>query len=1249
MSIMRKKNRTKYTDDDDDNDNSGYYNQNIDYSMSNNVKYLTPEKYHWRQHKEVPNRLSRSSIDDEIQLDKNTEYTLTPPIYRLRQIYPALWNSNENKYNHQDQQESFEDIDQNKVDISYTEYPVMMEDFILTKKPIEDDTTYYYKPKHTQVSYRYKGALNNSEVPERAMKNINEYVPQPNRNLSSNSLDDEKLYSNRPSISNNIDHRYQSFAHSNGFSPTIIPFSRTVRSTTDDNLNDFIPTSFRGQNGSYSVFYRSPLSSREYLHEKIPSNNDNYVSTELDSKYYFGKGSEYNPANQQKDYSNKDSICVSFGREVQPKPVHKQPLVEQPAPIIEQPALTITQPTPTLKQPTPTLKQPTPTLKQPTPTLKQPTPTLKQPTPTLKQPTPTIEQSIPIIQQQQPKKILKPSAFTIYANNNNNNKNNNNNIIFQEVTDIGTATDGLSSDQTQLNTSSNNGNSSFQKVHKENRESLFTKQSSRSESETYRVRQQSRSYTNDGKYDTDNSPTNQNSTRSSNNKASTNHSYINPNRPTNYNSDTINNDQSSKQSSSVQYNADESHRSTPQPSSIIRKLHETNPLANSQNTEYENVFNNTEYQPSLSKKSSAKPSTIPTKTGDGSDTIHSGLTPRRPSSTPPTDLEAETRNGSGRQHPRPTYPTTPRPPHDNQMDGNYDSDTTSEPTRRIPPSIVESKKPKLIDGFTQSEERPTRNVGTMHEPIQTRNFGNEVQPQSSSTQTSYPSHIKPSKEPFTFIERREPIEAPCTNYYPDSRICGSPQHVPDDVYYDLYDKKPHEHIERRSPSPSPPRQTTDYIYDGHYHPCYHTQYKDHSHHQPISSDDYDRSQRSRTYSPPLPPSVILHRPITIPTHDRILTPTHRTRTASSPQQRPRKPSPQYRCHTPTPSRPSRHVSPNRRPRSTTPRHRPHMHSQETDTSLDAMRKQHHTGVQYEPRSTQEKGTTPSIRTRIQPINQRSTTINSSIYYQEKYPTAHPTLTRDYDRSRQQYCRKPPNYDDYIEDYCRHNEEDEEEEEDEDETPSMHDQSTMAELIVYLDHYTQCESQPFMADRYIQTTPIVDENEQRNIPDYADESFIRQLPRSGSISIQQPMIIQPDSLPRRQPSRPSPTRPKRDGIDYTGNNLEVSLHHGLQRVSSIRDSPLLNIGTQNVLNQPIANEYVTPFETRFIYESDTTSSMRSRSDRSVLVPVLNSARTHLFTRSPPRQSKSNGNFYLSTAPPSRSTNSSLRIDIATDKS
>ncbi|CAF1093146.1 unnamed protein product [Rotaria sp. Silwood1] len=1105
MSIMRKKNRTKYTDDDDDNDNSGYYNQNIDYSMSNNVKYLTPEKYHWRQHKEVPNRLSRSSIDDEIQLDKNTEYTLTPPIYRLRQIYPALWNSNENKYNHQDQQESFEDIDQNKVDISYTEYPVMMEDFILTKKPIEDDTTYYYKPKHTQVSYRYKGALNNSEVPERAMKNINEYVPQPNRNLSSNSLDDEKLYSNRPSISNNIDHRYQSFAHSNGFSPTIIPFSRTVRSTTDDNLNDFIPTSFRGQNGSYSVFYRSPLSSREYLHEKIPSNNDNYVSTELDSKYYF------------------------------------------------------------------------------------------------------------------------------------------------EVTDIGTATDGLSSDQTQLNTSSNNGNSSFQKVHKENRESLFTKQSSRSESETYRVRQQSRSYTNDGKYDTDNSPTNQNSTRSSNNKASTNHSYINPNRPTNYNSDTINNDQSSKRSSSIQNNEDESHRSTPQPSSIIRKLHETNPLANSQHTEYENVFNNTEHEPSLSKKSSAKPSTIPTKTGDGSDTIHSGLTPRRPSSTPPTDLDAETRNGSGRQHPRPTYPRTPRPPHDNQMDGNYDSDTTSEPTRRIPPSIVESKKPKLIDGFTQSEERPTRNVGTMHEPIQTRNFGNEVQPQSSSTQTSYPSHIKPSKEPFTFIERREPIEAPCTNYYPDSRICGSPQHVPDDVYYDLYDKKPHEHIERRSPSPSPPRQTTDYIYDGHYHPCYHTQYKDHSHHQPISSDDYDRSQRSRTYSPPLPPSVILHRPITIPTHDRILTPTHRTRTASSPQQRPRKPSPQYRCHTPTPSRPSRHVSPNRRPRSTTPRHRPHMHSQETDTSLDAMRKQHHTGVQYEPRSTQEKGTTPSIRTRIQPINQRSTTINSSIYYQEKYPTAHPTLTRDYDRSRQQYCRKPPNYDDYIEDYCRHNEEDEEEEEDEDETPSMHDQSTMAELIVYLDHYTQCESQPFMADRYIQTTPIVDENEQRNIPDYADESFIRQLPRSGSISIQQPMIIQPDSLPRRQPSRPSPTRPKRDGIDYTGNNLEVSLHHGLQRVSSIRDSPLLNIGTQNVLNQPIANEYVTPFETRFIYESDTTSSMRSRSDRSVLVPVLNSARTHLFTRSPPRQSKSNGNFYLSTAPPSRSTNSSLRIDIATDKS
>ncbi|CAF1081764.1 unnamed protein product [Rotaria sordida] len=600
----------------------------------------------------------------------------------------------------------------------------------------------------------------------------------------------------------------------------------------------------------------------------------------------------------------------------------------------------------------------------------------------------------------------------------------------------------------------------------------------------------------------------------------------------------------------------------------------------------------------------------------------SHIIPSRPS-TPPTDMDEEI--NKNRRRP----PKTPKPHRGRRPDDYDESDSMSD---------RDKKKPKLVNESTQSDI-PTRNVGTMHDPIKTRNFGNEVQPQSSSTQTSFPTCKKPPKPIYTFIERPIPVEPTYDESDLGTRICCQSQHIPRDVYYDLYDTKPHEYPPHRSPSP---RQTSDYIYDGHYQPCCRTQFKDH----PISSEDYYHCQKRRRHSPPSPPPPIVLRPITIPTHDRILIPTPRSRTSLSPPHRSRKSSPQYRSHTPTPSSHRIHYpSPSaRRPRSATPRHRPPMHSQETDTSLDAMRKQHHTGVQYEPRSTQEKGTTPSIRIRKQPTTQRSTTFDPSICCQQKYSTC----PKEYDHSQKQYYIQPIIYDNYIE----HEVEDDEEEEDyEDEIPSMHDQSTMAELLIYLDHYTQCESQPFMTDRYIQTTPTADDNEQRNIYDYTDESFIRQLPGSGSICIHQPAVIQPDSLPRRCQLYPSPTRPKRDGLDYTGNNLEVSLHHGLQRVASVRDSPLLNISTENVINQLTPQEYVTPFETRFIYESDSSSTTKSRNNGSIILPVLNSARTHVFTRNSAHQSKSNGNFYLSNGQPSpqRSTNPSFRINITTDKS
>jgi hypothetical protein len=497
---------------------------------------------------------------------------------------------------------------------------------------------------------------------------------------------------------------------------------------------------------------------------------------------------------------------------------------------------------------------------------------------------------------------------------------------------------------------------------------------------------------------------------------------------------------------------------------------------------------------------------------------------------------------------------------------------------------------KLISEGTQSEEKTTRNVGTMHEPVKTRNFGNEVQPQSSATQTSFPLKKKTPKQVFTYIERPDHTPVVCDEQpYHEQRISPRFQFVPkEDIYY--------ERATCRTPSPP---QICVYPYDIQYSE-YHTEVC------PRPSPLLPSQQRKQ------PP--VSYCPITtIITEER-------------PIYRPRTPSPQRRSHTPTPPRRPRHPSPPRRPRSATPRHRPQMYSQETDTSLDAMKRRQHAGVQYEPRPTKEKGTSSSLRIKTQPTSHRLTTHDTTIYPQR------------YDRPQKTYYIQPTT----IEYYPA---EEEEEEEEEEETPSMHDQSTMAELLFSFDHYTQCESQPFMADRYVQTAPIYDEDEQRNLFDLPEDSHILELPRGGSISIHQPVIIQPDTLPRIRRTQHSPTRPKHDGLDYTGKNLELPLRHGQQQQAThTLNSPLLNIGTEHFIHQPPTNEYTTPFETRYVYGSDRSST----TNRPNIISALHSPRTHLFSNSPVHQSKSNGNFYLSTAP-SHSLNSTFHLDITTNES
>ena len=503
----------------------------------------------------------------------------------------------------------------------------------------------------------------------------------------------------------------------------------------------------------------------------------------------------------------------------------------------------------------------------------------------------------------------------------------------------------------------------------------------------------------------------------------------------------------------------------------------------------------------------------------------------------------------------------------------------------MPQTNGHTKPTKLVSEGTQSEEKSTRNVGTMHEPTKTRNFGNEVQPQSSSTQTSFPSQKKTPKQVFTYIERPDHTPTTFDEPYPDIRVRYIPK---DDVCYDRYGSIPHDRSKCRSPSPPP--QICHYPCDAQYKVHYTETRRRHS---PSSPNQQRKIQPPISYRPTTT-TIILDRPIS----------------------RSRTPSPQRRSHTPTPPHRPQYPSPHRRPHSVTPRRRPQMYSQETDTSLDAMKHHQHASVQYEPRPTKEKGTSSSLRAKTRPATQRSLNYDTSRYPERNY-----------------YIQPTTDY--YNQD----------EEEEDEETPSMHDQSTMAELIVSLDHYTQCESQPYMADRYVQTTPVYDEDEQEDEFDLPEESHIRQLPRGGSISIPQPVIIQPDTLPRNRRLPPSPTRAKRDGLDYTGSVIELPIRHGQQqRTTSMLNSPVLNIGTENFIRQSPNNEYTTPFETRYVYGSDRSSI----NNRPRIISTLNSPRTHTYSNSPVRQSKSNGNFYLSTAPP-RSLNSSFHLDITTNDS
>jgi hypothetical protein len=209
---------------------------------------------------------NRSTHDDDD--DSHSRY-LTPRKYHTP-VRTHLSNSHGNLH--------FND----NTKLLYNKYPVIIGDFTLTK-PMNENSFYNYKPKHTNTAYVYQGIVRGSEVQERAMNEIKQYV-------QSSSPPSKKT-----SFTNNRK-QYQSML--------TLP-SSNYRSTTDDDLiddysRDSIYESLRRRNRSLASFY--------------PSH-----SVEKYDPYYFGEQSGYNSLNEEEESSSDDERCAIFGSNSQPK------------------------------------------------------------------------------------------------------------------------------------------------------------------------------------------------------------------------------------------------------------------------------------------------------------------------------------------------------------------------------------------------------------------------------------------------------------------------------------------------------------------------------------------------------------------------------------------------------------------------------------------------------------------------------------------------------------------------------------------------------------------------------------------------------------------------------------------------------------------------------------------------------------------------------------------------------------------
>lgn len=688
------------------------------------------------------------------------------------------------------------------------------------------------------------------------------------------------------------------------------------------------------------------------------------------------------------------------------------------------------------------------------------------------------------------------------------------------------------------------------------------------------------------------------------------------------------------------------------------------------------------------------------RTADHSHQYTTGIIPPRIPSTPTTDTSDELieRKPFERRH-KNHY--SPDPFHtdsqDNIDDDTEDSDSMSQVQPHNRDRVVQQRTGMKAgrDFGTQVDERPTRTIGTMSEPVKTRNAGNEVQPQSSSTQTfdllrEQQQHKEDIMDYRPSASYRERDDRRTNGHYPSyrstsldhrdhhdndhhrSRHRSHYRDDPHDPYISARDRyhphssssrRHHRHLSPSSPHGTPPPPAP-----------YRSTSPDNRHRSPSPSSRYhfSPSQRHRSRSP----SPKKYSSTSALRQNQVSPPSQRR--SRSPQRSPsptfsKRPIPSQVHHTPSPPFEYCSIIPNDReePRpkadSRSRKTRPKMVSAGTDTNLDGIRpssrRDHRSQsppTRRYDRSTSIEKVNPSQSNdfhRRTPTSDYQKLDNNPLRYtdytkQDVIEGDH-RATRDYEptSTRKNYRLRPDPNDSFPNNY--------------EENPSKHNESSSSPLIHSLSRPKEYTPKIYTDDRRRSVSPSRSHRSDRNDqhPDeFLHERYLRELPKGGSVSIPSTTVLQPETTPRshkqKKPSAPSIQN------HFDRSKPVPQLHRAHERQTSAdRNSLLLNFATSHIDHQPFPEEVAIPFDIRYTQEPERRFSdhnlpfrsstskrddLRTRSNQIVLLPVLNSSRTHIlekqsFRGSNLRQSRSNGNFYLAPSPTVHQFNSSSNID------